>query len=457
MSTLQSYRRAPAGIALEDVELFLSGETEVERRDGLMFLPIARTGTWKRSPLPGGRPLVIDEPLFNDVKQAFDAKAWEYVTVPLSHKDRVDENTGFIKALEIRDDPARPGAKKLWGGFKFTEPDVEGKVERRTIAGRSVGITLKGVHRTSDGKYFPRVLKHVALTNAPWLDGLDDEAIAAARDDIGTLDGHEYQMAYTLVGDGDGPDSEGADVDAPPPEAHYRVASDVARCGSCAHFDDAGSYCEVWRASVADDHVSDAYTARDIAPGGGQDLLPASREESTHTRGGDNMPEDPETGGAEGTEGAVADAVVELSRDDLNEMIVAAVAEDRAARDSATEVELAQNRREVRELRVAARMRELQEAGHIPAVLTVAEEIMLADNTDTPILALAQEGDEGDIELSATGIVERVLAAFPPTVLTLAQAEIAATTAPPEGEDINKIVDAAWEELHKDGAQQVRA
>lgn len=452
MSNLQSYRRAPAGIALEDVELFLSGETEVERRDGLMFLPIARTGTWKRSPIPGGRPLVIDEPLFNDVKQAFDAKAWEYVTVPLSHKDRVDENTGFIKALEIRDDEKRPGAKKLWGGFKFTEPDVEGKVARRTIAGRSVGITLKGVHRTSDGKFFPRVLKHVALTNAPWLDGLDDEAIAAARDDIGTLDDHEYQMAYTLADDT-------VDPDAPPAEAHYRVASDVARCGSCAHYDDAGSYCEVWHATVADDHVSDAYTAREVAPGGGPDLLPASREGSPHTRGGDNMPEDPETGteGTEGAAGAPADAVVELSRDDLNEMIHAAVAEDRAARDSATEVELAQNRREVRELRVAARMRELQEAGHIPAVLTVAEEIMLADNTDTPILALAQEGDDPDIELSATGIVERVLAAFPPTVLTLAQAEIAATTEPPEGEDIDKIVDEAWDELHKGGAQQVRA
>jgi hypothetical protein len=161
---------------LEDMgvthELFLSGEKAGLGEDGLVWKTVARTGTWKVSPIPGGDPLVLDKPFFDDLKQAFDEGAWEHVTVPLSHKDRVDENTGFVKALQVAPGE-REGEYKLRAGIKFTEPDIQAKTLRGTIANTSIGASLKGVTRTSDGKFFPRVLKHVALTNQPWLTGLE--------------------------------------------------------------------------------------------------------------------------------------------------------------------------------------------------------------------------------------------------------------------------------------------
>lgn len=163
------------------VELFMdAGDIELE--GDLLYMPICKTGTWKVSPLPGNDPLVIDKGLFDDVVTAFKEGAWEHVTVPLSHKDKVNENTGFVKELDVRADPTRDGEYKLYAGVKFTEADIKAKVENRSIAGSSVGIAMDGITRTRDGKHFPRVLKHVALTNQPWIDGLyDGEELAASQ------------------------------------------------------------------------------------------------------------------------------------------------------------------------------------------------------------------------------------------------------------------------------------
>ncbi len=221
-------------------ELFCEDGGDVVESDGLVWKTAARTGSWKMSPLPGGKPLVIDKPLLEDVQNAFSEGAWEHVTVPLSHKDRVDENTGYVRALKIEDDPARPGQALLRAGIKFTEPEIEQRVKRGSIANCSVGISLSGVKRTEDGKFFPRVLKHIALTNQPWLNGLtpfgegsmaaslasyelEDDLIMASLDRLATLDEAEVEALGDLLadyGDGEGNgNGNGGDGDDDEPDA----------------------------------------------------------------------------------------------------------------------------------------------------------------------------------------------------------------------------------------------
>jgi Zeta toxin len=182
---------------LHVTELFLDdgAAASAPDGDGLVWKTVCRTGQWRLSPIPGGKPLVIDKALFDDVKRAFDDGAWEHVTVPLSHKDRVDENTGYVKALKVEEDARRPGEYVLRAGMRFTDPAIREKVTNGSIANTSVGIALTGHTRTRDGKHYPRVLKHVALTNQPWLDGLEPfgEQLAAAQEEA-----HGEPLVYLL-------------------------------------------------------------------------------------------------------------------------------------------------------------------------------------------------------------------------------------------------------------------
>jgi hypothetical protein len=198
-------------------ELFCDGGPAEIGDDGLIWKTAARTGTWKLSPLPGGEPLTIDKPLLDDVQAAFDDGAWEHVTVPLSHADRVDENTGYVKALKVEPDPHRPGQHVLRTGIKFTDPDVRKKVSEGSIANCSVGVSLSGHTRTEDGKFFPRVLKHVALTNRPWLNGLapfgeGDATTEIAADmacfELDDIERPDLWGDLNLDDDGDDPDGD---------------------------------------------------------------------------------------------------------------------------------------------------------------------------------------------------------------------------------------------------------
>jgi hypothetical protein len=166
--------------------------------DGLIWKEALATGTWAMTPGPGQKP--VSKPLIvkydsNDARHIslrrlvdhFEERAVDHVTVPLSHADRVDENTGFVEKLKIIDDAKRPGHHKLIAGYRFTEPEIKQKVVNGSIANNSVGILFDYV-RKRDGKVFPQVLAHIALTNRPWIDGLapfgigPDGSIAASED-----------------------------------------------------------------------------------------------------------------------------------------------------------------------------------------------------------------------------------------------------------------------------------
>jgi hypothetical protein len=182
--------------------LALSGEGD----DGLIWKPVCKTGTLALSPGPGQvdseKPLQLTPDLFDSVKVAYDDAAIEHVTIPETHGNGVLENTGYVKAVEVldreqmlsdsripesskrlvQDDPA--DTRYLMAGMRFTEPEVKEKVLRGTVANTSVGIKFN-YRRKRDGKTYPAVLEHVALTNQPWVDGLVPFGQMMSRNPIG--------------------------------------------------------------------------------------------------------------------------------------------------------------------------------------------------------------------------------------------------------------------------------
>jgi hypothetical protein len=155
-----------------------------EDDNGLIWAPILRSGMLATRPGPNGEKL--DEPLIfvpghsndptkaiglEDIVDAFNDNAIEYVTIPTSHENNLLENTGYIKQLVIADSKKFPGEKVVLAAHEFTEPDIKGKVQRGTIPSRSSGI-LYDYKNTTTGKVYPVALDHTALTHKPWMGGI---------------------------------------------------------------------------------------------------------------------------------------------------------------------------------------------------------------------------------------------------------------------------------------------
>lgn len=166
------------------LEFFCASGKASEDADGLIWKQALREGTWKRNPIPTAKgPLVINKRFLDELVASFDDGAWEFVTIPLSHKDEADKNTGYVRKLKVVKDPKRKGKHVLMAGMEFTEPDIKEKVLRGSIANVSVGVGFN-VERTEDGKVYPKVLKHLALTNMPWINGLAPFGEMAAAQNV---------------------------------------------------------------------------------------------------------------------------------------------------------------------------------------------------------------------------------------------------------------------------------
>jgi hypothetical protein len=100
-------------------------------------------------------------------------------------------------ALEIS--PRDDGEYSLDAWIKFTDPEIEEKVRLGSIWNCSV-LLVPDVVRPSDSRRFPLAIKHVALTNYPWIESLPG-FVEASRD----LRQHRQQAAETTekVGDTD--------------------------------------------------------------------------------------------------------------------------------------------------------------------------------------------------------------------------------------------------------------
>jgi hypothetical protein len=176
-------------------EMYFEDDNTVSVEDGVIWKTIMREGTWKYSPGPGQRPVArpitvtksgtSDANKFQisleELKENFDKGVKDHVTIPLSHDDRVHENTGYIKALKIDQDSK--GRAVLKAAHEFTDKAIKGKVLEGSIANVSAGILFDYVKKDTGDK-FNAILGHSALTNSPWLNDMEDfrKALNAGED-----------------------------------------------------------------------------------------------------------------------------------------------------------------------------------------------------------------------------------------------------------------------------------
>ena len=132
----------------------------------------------------------------------FKDRAFEHVTVPTNHQNKMEDNTGFIEGTRIVE---KKGKAYLQGAFNFTEPDWAGKVQRGTVPNCSSGVLFDHT-RKADAKKYNAALYHVALTKNPWIPDLDPFNALAASDDA--IDGSPLIEAFQFAeGDNEGDDT----------------------------------------------------------------------------------------------------------------------------------------------------------------------------------------------------------------------------------------------------------
>lgn len=193
-SKLRTLNANPVGASLGEssddevtfFEMFFSSPSVEVDENGLVWKPGLRTGNWVKG--PNDSPLIVvdghseDQRAaigIQDVVDAFEDGAVEHVTIPKSHEDLVDENTGYVRKLRTTRD--EDGTTWLMIGHDFTEPEIKDKVARGSIANTSVGLEFDYV-RKEDGKKYPVIMRHNALTNRPWINRLTPFGVKASDD-----------------------------------------------------------------------------------------------------------------------------------------------------------------------------------------------------------------------------------------------------------------------------------
>ena len=172
---------------------FADGEEVADGEDGLIWKTIMREGTWAFSPGKGQQP--VKKPItvtrygksdpsklvisMGELYKNFKDGAIEHVTIPTSHADKVDENTGYIRDMKLEKDDR--GRWTLAAAHDFTEPEIKDKVKRGSIANTSAGVLFDYVNKEL-GKAYRAVIGHVALTNKPWLNGMKPFGVNASED-----------------------------------------------------------------------------------------------------------------------------------------------------------------------------------------------------------------------------------------------------------------------------------
>lgn len=130
----------------------------------LVWKQLLILGTWYKKAVDGTvQRITITKKMLTEVKKAFEKGVMPHVAVPSEHTDALRANTGFVQAVEQRDN-----GKELWVGINFTEPDIAAMVSRGTIANVSAYLQPQYLD-TRDESVWDWVLTHVALTNQPVL------------------------------------------------------------------------------------------------------------------------------------------------------------------------------------------------------------------------------------------------------------------------------------------------
>lgn len=216
--------------------LHLSDNTPVEEEeitfdDGstakVLWKDVLVEGEYPMSPGPGGaveqKMTVIAEGksdaksktiAMSDIIAAHEDGAFKYVTIPTSHKDGVLDNTGYVprpKGVRVIE---KDGRKVMQAALGFTEPDVKGKVQRGTIPDVSGGFFFNWLNKHTK-KRFPCAMKHVALTNIPFMGNLDGFPAVFASDeeiDDNTPVEHYYFADSVQLAEGDGGSTQTGEI-----------------------------------------------------------------------------------------------------------------------------------------------------------------------------------------------------------------------------------------------------
>ena len=161
----------------------------------------------------------------SDLCEAFDAKAFQDVTIPDGHPkpdkvlpdgrvikgDSALNNTGYVRGLRVVQKTVKGGPQDgkeihvLQAGLGFTEPEVAAKVRRGSVPNVSAGVYFDFV-RKADDRYFRAALNHAALTKQPWMQDLEPfERVYFA-------DGEDEYVVQELLLDEDKQDGNDAKV-----------------------------------------------------------------------------------------------------------------------------------------------------------------------------------------------------------------------------------------------------
>jgi hypothetical protein len=482
-----TYTAARGGVAAELSELSHASSIMLDEHDDLVWKDVLVEGTWALSPDITGQPQRVPlrvvagdagpgEVSMSELKSNFDEGAIDQVTVPLSHADRPDENTGYVKKLDIR--PDADGKQRMYAGIGFTEPDVKEKARRGTIPNVSVGV-LFDYMRKRDGKKYKQVLAHTALTSKPWLNGLTPfGALAASQDlEIGTMTAMNFE-------------DDAVAPEAPPEPPNAEPSTDVVwkREGSADWIREAAT--AALREMKSEDDEYSCYV-RDVNAADSTVLVDEDGKSYVAPYAVENgeltmAPRDEWTAAKQEWVAASEQRIrVVVTKDKLS---LSEAQDSRKARangagsttrviskevtnvgDSTTELTLsemqdrmAQIEKENRELKeadrrktVESRVKEIGEMGlsEHPGLLKEIRNIMLSDDGQ-PALMLSEEGRGEDAqELTATAVVERVIQAMPTKDGRIALSEQAfsptqeAGGRPPEDASGEKPVDVRTEEV----------
>lgn len=423
----EGYIAAKGGIAAELSEM-AHESMHLSETDGLIWKDVLVEGSWALSPDVLGQPtrkpikVVVDgeEPgvlSMRKLKQNFDDQAMDHVTVPLSHSDRPDENTGYVKALDIR--KGKDGKHRLMAGFEFTEPDIKGKVERKTIPNVSVGV-LFDYMRKRDGKKYDQALAHVALTSKPWLNGLTPfGSLAASQDlEIGSMVAMNFEDDSVPTGPAapTGPGTEEPPSDEPPTEPVTPGDDEVPAVPDATDAEDESTD-EVHTesgASVTADVSGDEEKVTITLP---REALSLSEAQATRRALADGMGSNDDVISRGGDD--VGNSTTELTLSEAQDRMRQLEEENRTLREAQKKEAVEQRVKEFGELGLSEH----------PGLLKEIRDIMLSDDGG-PALMLSEEGKTGSQELTATQIVERIIEAFPKKDGKIALSEQAFTPAP---------------------------
>jgi hypothetical protein len=392
----------------------------VEQSDGLLWKEILRECSYPNTPGPRGlepRPFsviksgaseVTPEHLkvsMEELVQNFDSGAFrDNVTLPLTDEPGTDHkkdiarfNTGFIKRLKIVE---KDGVARLLGGMDFTEDEIGGKCQRGTIRNCS-----SGVYVAPEG-FNGLALKHVALTNSPFIKDLEPfgQQLAAA-DDEETFDsitqiaiepenspkysrvkivnqlGRQYAVPYRLVN---------GEEEISPPHQWFEV--DVLKVEE--------EVTEPEPEEVREEEIVPPAAVAASEPEAGS-LQWASRQRQLRVSRNANKP-----GGPKLPKSNIVDALTGLELSDEQRQAI------QALQEKADQAERFQ-----RETQVDRRIAELSEQGwkDQPGFLKAVRQLLLADDGETAaVVELSDDPKRSDERsLTVTEAVEHLLAALP--------------------------------------------